>query len=410
MPKMLIDCDAFFASCEQSRNPRLRGKKVIVAGDTERRSVVTAASYEAKACGVKAGMPIQEARRLVPDGIFVGGDLTLYLDFNLKLFKQLLTYRHPVELYSIDEFFVDFRGDYTQAVQMAQDFKDWTRRALKITVSAGIAPTKVYAKLASEMQKPDGLTVLRPEDIPAKVQHLPVQELFGVGPRTEEVLHRFGIRTIGDLRSYNPLNLEIELGVRGRWLYEAAMAQSDAIVKVTPDPYQSMGHEMTLPEDTKDPDRIRAFLYFLSDAVAQRLRADGSAARTVHLHVRYNDFTGFYRSKTMVRPINLAEHLLEGAVILLEKYHQDPTRPIRLLGISVSNLIRTQGIQLPLFPEDQRRLALAKVLDQIKSVYGQDAIGRASWLVVTQGGKIRPGPGSFAIVPGSGRGPNSDYR
>ncbi|HEX2954126.1 MAG TPA: DNA polymerase IV, partial [Bacillota bacterium] len=365
MPKMLIDCDAFFASCEQSKNPRLRGKKVMVAGDTERRSVITAASYEAKACGVKAGMPIQEARRLVPDGIFVVGDLNLYLDFNLKLFKQLLTYQQPVELYSIDEFYLDFRGDYEQAAQMARDFKEWVRRELKITVSAGIAPTKVYAKLASEMQKPDGLVVLRPEDIPAKVQHLSVRELFGVGAKTDEIFRRFGIRTIGDLRAYNPFNLEVELGVRGRWLYEAAMAQNDEIVKVTPDPYKSMGNEMTLPEDTNDPDRIRAFLCFLSDTVAQRLRADGSVARTVHLHVRYSDFSGFYRSKTMVRPMNLAEQLLEGATILLEKHHKEKERMIRLLGIGVSNLMRAQGVQLSLFPEDQRRLALAGALDQI---------------------------------------------
>lgn len=409
MPKMLIDCDAFFASCEQSKNPRLRGKKVMVAGDTERRSVITAASYEAKACGVKAGMPIQEARRLVPDGIFVVGDLNLYLDFNLKLFKQLLTYQQPVELYSIDEFYLDFRGDYEQAAQMARDFKEWVRRELKITVSAGIAPTKVYAKLASEMQKPDGLVVLRPEDIPAKVQHLSVRELFGVGAKTDEIFRRFGIRTIGDLRAYNPFNLEVELGVRGRWLYEAAMAQNDEIVKVTPDPYKSMGNEMTLPEDTNDPDRIRAFLCFLSDTVAQRLRADGSVARTVHLHVRYSDFSGFYRSKTMVRPMNLAEQLLEGATILLEKHHKEKERMIRLLGIGVSNLMRAQGVQLSLFPEDQRRLALAGALDQIKSTYGQDAIGRASVLAAAQGRKISPGPGAFAVVPGSGRGPNGDY-
>ena len=401
MPKMLIDCDAFFASCEQARNPGLKGKKVVVAGDTEHRSVVAAASYEARAGGVKAGTPIQEARRLIPDGVFLMGDIDLYVDFNLKLFRKLRAYKHPVELYSIDEFYVDFPGSYEEAAAMAEGFKAWVRAELGITVSVGIAPTKIYAKLAAEMGKPDGLTVLRPADIPARIEDLPVRDLFGVGPRTEEFLHRRGILTLGQLRACHPEVLRAELGIRGQWLHDAVMGHDDELVKVAPDPYKSMGNELTLPEDTSDPGTIRAFLYYLADNVAQRLRADGSMARTVHLHVRYGDFTGFARSRTMPRPVLLAEHLLEGVHYLLAKHHREPERKIRLLGIGASNLVRAQGYQLALFPGERKALALAQALDHLKEVYGQDAIGRASTMAAKSGRRLVP----FAIVPGSGRRP-----
>jgi DNA polymerase-4 len=405
MPKMLIDCDAFFASCEQSRNPWLRGKKVLVTGDTERRSVITAASYEARAVGAKAGIPIQKARRLVPDGIFLVGDLHLYLDYNLKLFKKLRSYEHPVEIYSIDEFYLDFNGTYAEAVAMAREFKDWVRQELRITVSIGIAPTKVFAKLASEMKKPNGLTVLRPEDIPSRIENLPIQDLFGVGPRTAEFFRIRAVRTIGDLRAYDPLTLQAELGVRGKWLHEAAMGLNDEIVKVTPDPYKSMGNERTLPEDTNDPEKIRAFLYFLADHLAQRLRADGAKAQTVHLHVRYEDFTGFARSKTMPRPFCLTEDLMVGVDVLLKKEYRETKRMIRLLGIGASNLIRVSGEQWPLFPKEQKAVALAGALDKIRDTYGQNSIGRASTLAVAPKKPAIGERGPFAVVPGSGRGP-----
>lgn len=401
VPKLLVDCDAFFASCEQARNPGLRGKKVLVAGDTERRSVVVAASYEARQAGAKAGMPIQAARRLVPDGIFIMGDHGFYIDCNLKLFRKLRSYRHPVEIYSVDEFFVDFPGSYEGAEAMAGDFRAWVRSDLGITVSIGIAPTKVYAKLAAEMHKPDGMTVLRPGDIPAAVQDLPVGRLFGVGPRTEEFLAGRGVRTIGDLRQYPPELLEAELGARGRWLHAAVMGTDDDLVKVVPDPYKSMGNEMTLPADTDDPRTIRAFLYYLADMVARRLRADGSAARTAHLYVRYGDFTGFARSRTMPRPGFLAEDLLAAAEALLAKHHRDPARKIRLLGLGASNLVRANGFQLPLFAGEQKALALARTLDRIRDAYGQDAIGRASSFAVQNA----PHLATFAIVPGTGRRP-----
>lgn len=406
MPKILIDCDAFFASCEQSVNPRLCGKKVIVAGDLEKRSVVTAASYEAKALGVKAGMPIQEAHRVAPNAVFIHGNIRLYLDFNLKLFKKLLSYAEPVEIYSIDEFYIEHRGTYEDALAMAQDFKAWTRRELRITVSAGIAPTKVFAKLASEMQKPDGLTILRPDALFSQTESLPVKDLFGVGPATLDVLHRLGIQTIGDLRRRQPQALVAELGIRGQWLYDAAHGVGDEVVKVIPDPFKSMGHRMTLPEDTADPDQIRAYLLFLADTVSHRLRADGSAARTVHLHVRYEDFVSeFSRSKTVRQPMFLADHLMQSITSLWEKHYQKG-RSVRLLGIGCSNLERSCGYQMPLFPEDLRSVALAAALDKIGDRYGQRAISRASLLTASRDQTtLTPVPGSFAIVPGSGRRP-----
>lgn len=406
MPKMLIDCDAFFASCEQAVRPRLRGKKVIVAGDLEKRSVVTAASYEAKALGVKAGMPIQEARRIAPDAVFVNGNIRLYLDFNLKLFKKLLSYAEPVEIYSVDEFYIEHRGSFEAAQAMAEDFKAWTRRELGITVSVGIAPTKVFAKLASEMRKPDGLTIILPEELHRRTDPLPVKELFGVGPSTLDVLHRMGIKTIGDLRRRQPQALIAELGVRGQWLYDAAQGIGDEVVKVVPDPFKSMGHRMTLPEDTADPRQIRAYLLFLADTVAHRLRADGSAARTVHLHVRYEDFvTEFSRCKTLGSPVFLADHLMLAITFLWEKYYQ-PGRPVRLLGIGCSNLERSGGYQMPLFSDDQRSLALSTAMDAIGDRFGPGAIGRASLLTASRDkSPLIPTPGSFTIVPGSGRRP-----
>ena len=401
MPKMLIDCDAFFASCEQARNPKLRGRKVLVAGDIEHRSVIAAASYEARACGVKAGTPIQEAHRLVPDGIFLIGNPGLYLDYNLKLLKKLHSYKRPVELYSIDEFYLDFDGTYEEAAALAAEFQGWVRREAGITVSIGIAPTKVIAKLAAELKKPDGLTVIRPGEIEDRLADLPVGKLFGVGPRTEAFLQSRGVTTIGALRACHPLLLQAELGVRGKWLHDAAMGVENDLVKVVPDPYKSMGNEMTLPENTSDPRIIRSFLYHLSDLVAQRLRADGSMARTVHLRVRYDDFSQFARSKTMPRPMLLADQLLEGVNLLLQKHHRDPDKKIRLLGVGASNLVRAKGYQLALFPGERRAVALARALDRIHETFGQEAIGRASALAVNTGRTLVP----FAVVPGSGRRP-----
>lgn len=402
MPKMLIDCDAYFASCEIARNPALRGKPVIVAGDTERRSVVTAASYEARKYGVKAGMPIQEARAKAPKAVFVSGNIRLYLDFNLKMFKKLLSYKEAVELYSIDEFYIDHRGSYEEARALVKDFKRWLAEELRITVSAGIAPTKVFAKLASEMEKPDGLTILRAEDIPERVEHIPVKDLFGVGPQTDKLLSRYGIRTIGDLRRTDRRLLWAEMGVRGEWLHDAAMGVNDAIVKVEPDPYKSMGNEMTLPEDTGDPAKQHAFLLYLADIVSQRLRADRSMARTVHLHIRYSDFTDISRSKTMTAPMFLAEHLMTPVNILWEKFYQKG-RVVRLLGIGTSNLVRAQGYQCSLFEfeREEKLSSLAETLDDIRGRFGQESIVRASTMIVTHGEKRGSEP--FAVVPGTGR-------
>lgn len=378
----MIIMDVFFASVEQSFNPAYHNKPLIVCGDTERRSVVTSASYEARPFGIKAGMPIQEARRLCPTGLFIEGDPKKYLNISLKLVEIYRRFTPIVEISSIDEAFLDITGtgrlfgspeDIAKAIKMA------IRDKFRLTCSIGIAPNKLLAKMAAEFKKPDGLTIIAPEQVPSIIWGLPIKDLYGVGPATEKALFSMGVTTIGALAKISEDILKRRFGIVGVGLHLLANGADYSKVVPEPEPAKSMGHEFTLPEDTSDKEELYRTLLKLASQVGRRLRRDHYRGRTISLKLRYPDFTTLIKSETISEFTDIDSVIYRSARDLLEK-HWLTWRKVRLLGISVSNLRSTshRSNQLELFRDRLKERKLLETMDRIRDKYGEDSVSWAS--------------------------------
>ncbi len=388
-----VDMDAFFASVEQQTFPFLRGKPVGVCGDPESRTVISAASYEARACGVKTAMTLPEARRLCPEIILVGGDPAKYIDTSIRILAIYTQFTDLVEVFSIDEAFLDVTQSlhlFGGAEAIAREIKKQLRKRFGLTCSIGIAPNKLLAKLIGEMHKPDGLTTIQPEEVPALLEKIPVEEMCGIGPKTTAKLNRLGIKTCADLGRYPEKELVRLFGVNGAHLHRMGKGIDESPVM----PYlhepetKSMGHSLTLDKDTRDMAVVRHRLLQLSEQVGRRLRQDRYAGRTVSLVLRYADFTTKVRQRSLKTHINDGHRIYQIGLRLFNELYQPP-RFVRLLGISVSNLVRDLK-QVTAF-ENQRTNSLFQVMDDINNRFGEFSIARAS---LTQ-----PGPGPRAISP-----------
>ncbi|MBE3585890.1 MAG: DNA polymerase IV [Thermoanaerobacter sp.] len=377
---LLVDMNAFFASVHQALDPALRGRPVIVAGDPARRhGVVLAASYEARAKGVKTGLTVAEARLACPEGIFIKPQHELYVDFSARILRILHDFTPLVEPFSIDEAFLDVTGCYKllgSPVEIARQLKERIRREVGITCSVGIGPNKLLAKMAAELQKPDGLTVLTPEDVPRRLWPLPVRELFGVGPRYEEHLRKLNIHTIGDLANFPVDILKRRFGVYGEtlWLFARGIDYSPV------DPgslkqVKSIGQQITLPRDYRG-EEIRVVLWELADRVARRARVGGYAGKTVILSLKDSHFNWLSRRKTLPCYTSLAEDIHRAAMDLLER-HWSPRWPVRLVGLALGGLAARLPEQLTLFGQREKRQKAEQVCDNIKKRYGEKAIFRA---------------------------------
>lgn len=373
-----VDMDAFFASVEQQTYPFLRGRPVGVCGDPDGRTVIAAASYEAKRLGVKTAMTVPEARRLCPDIILVGGHPAKYIDTSVRVLAIYTRYTDLVEVFSIDEAFLDVTASahlFGGAESIARAIKREIRERFGITCSIGAAPNKLLAKLVGELEKPDGLTVVRPEGVAALLETLPVEKVCGIGDRTRDKLERLGVRTIGQLGRYPEKNLRVVFGIVGHYLHNIGLGIDDSPVQ----PYchepvtKSMGHSLTLGQDTRDPAVIKRQLLQLAEQVGRRLRRDGYSGRTVTLVLRYADFT------TVMRQHSRRQHTADGhqvyrvALRLFDELYQSG-RFIRLLGISVSNLVRDLK-QQGLFDEI-RSGGLFKAVDSVNDRFGEFAVAR----------------------------------
>jgi DNA polymerase-4 len=378
---LLVDMDAFFASVEQAHHPHLRGRAVIVCGDPDRRGVVTAASYEARPFGVHAGMPLAEAKRLCPHAEYVEGNPRKYVEKSLELLEIFLSYTPDVEPFSVDEAFLDLgrlgeRGaTMDAAVALGREIQSRIDREHGLGASIGIGPNKLIAKMGSGVQKPRGLTALDEEGFRRLFWPRDVQDLWGVGPKMAQHLKQLGIATVGDLGRSKAGVLEQAFGVVGAHLREAAWGRDSSPVI----PYhegidpKSMGHEVTLPEDSRDPAFLEGTLLRLSDQVARRLRGDGFTARTVTLKLR--DFR--FRTVTRQRALGVAvdDHLslFETARALWRANWKG--EPLRLLGVSASALEkRGEGEQIELFAKDERSKALQEALDKVRDKLGESAV------------------------------------
>ncbi len=371
---MHVDMDAFFASVEQREHPEWRGLPVIVGGLSSR-GVVATASYEARRFGVHSAMPIAQARRLCPDGIFVHGRFSRYREVSDAIHEIMLHYATEIEPISLDEAFMDISDMgfcYKSVNDIGRAIKKEILEETGLVASAGIAPNKFLAKMASDMEKPDGLCVIpygREKEILAP---LPVRSLWGVGGVTEKRLLAHGLRKIGDIQKLGRESMEQYFGMRlGGELYDLSVGIDNRPVKAPGDP-KSIGEEETYETDLIELSDIQRNIARQSDVVAQRLRKKGLAARTVSLKIRFADFTTLTRAKTRPSATSLAEEIEETALALLQKI---PIKQgVRLTGVTASGLAKE--METPsLFPGKHEKLqSVTRVVDEIREKFGKEAI------------------------------------
>jgi DNA polymerase-4 len=378
-----VDMDAFFAAVEQRDHPELRGKPVIVGADPKGgrgRGVVSTASYEARRFGVGSAMPISEAWRRCPHGIYVHPDIEKYARESDRVMEILHRFTDLVEPVSIDEAFLDATGS-ARAMGTGEDIarrlKAAIREETRLTASVGVASSKLVAKVASDMRKPDGLVVVPPGQEASFLAPLPVRRLWGVGPKMEEALARLGIVTIGDLAAVETGRLERRLGTHGHDLQALARGEDDRDVVSEGEGAKSLGQEHTYGEDTADPERLRATLLQLADAVAARLRAHGLRARTVTLKYRDEDFHTTTHARTLGEATDSGNAVFRVASELFAETHR--AKKVRLLGIYTSHFGEATP-QLGLFDEPKAPSPADRVRDEVRKRFGDEAITRASLL------------------------------
>lgn len=337
-----VDMDAFFTSVEQRDRPELRNKPVVVGGDRLRRGVVASASYEARKFGIRSAMSSAKAYRLCPQTIFVSPRFERYSEVSEEIHEVFSQVTHLVEPLSLDEAYLDVTQNLLNeplAYKVAQHIKRMIRERTGLTASAGVAPNKFIAKIASDLKKPNGLVVVPPERVFSFVENLPVEKFWGVGPKTAEKLYAAGIRTAKDLRN-TPVNLlERLLGSYGQFLYELAHGRDDRAVEPSSEP-KSRGVETTFDRDTLEASFLLDVLRDHAKSLSDELKQMDRVGRTVTLKIKYHDFETITRSRTYLAPGDDSLFLLNAASELLFKQTEVGVRPIRLLGLSVSNFTR----------------------------------------------------------------------
>ncbi|HEX9436034.1 MAG TPA: DNA polymerase IV [Candidatus Limnocylindria bacterium] len=376
------DLDAFYASVEQREHPELRGKPVIVGGLGHERGVVSAASYEARAFGVRSAMPLRMASRLCPDGIFVRGDHEKYGEASEAVMALFAEHTPLVQPISLDEAFLDVTATahlFGGPVAIARALKALVRERLGLVLSVGVAANKLCAKVGSDLRKPDGLVIVEPGTEAAFLAPLPLSRLWGVGPRTREVLEGWGLRTIGELAAFDVHTLEARFGAHGTAIAERARGIDDGIVEPM-EAAKSIGHEHTFDRDTLDPAEVERMLLRLAEGVGKRLRAASVRGRTITLKLRVAPFETRTRQRTVAEPTDddltvfrVARSLLRE--VLRDDKTQGRVSPVRLVGVQASGLVA--GAQLGLF-DAARAARLNAALDAVRAKFGDDALDRAS--------------------------------
>ncbi len=371
---MHVDMDAFFASVEQQANPALRGKPVIIGGrDNKYHSIICAASYEAKALGIKNAMFSQEALRICPQAIFVPADTAKYVYTSNQIFAILKSYTPQVEKFSVDEFFLDITGSvglFGSVENLAQDLKRRIRQAFGISCSVGVAPTKLSAKLMAKLKKPDGLLIADRAQVLEILQDLPIEKICGIGPRLKKRFHQLGILTCGQLAQYPDDILDDHFGVTGLWLKAICQVQDHSAVEYFEEKNtlpKSVGHSQTLREVTSDQPYIRSWIYLLAEMVAQRLRQKGLQGRTIYFYASDGFEGGYAKRKTFHEPTYDGQEIYQRCLEIIRLLGQ-ASLTVRVLGVSVSNLSAADSYYL--FEEQNKRDRVLKAVDQINHRFG----------------------------------------
>jgi DNA polymerase-4 len=370
-----LDMDAFFAAVEQRDHPELRGRPVLIGHDGPR-GVVATASYEARPFGCHSAQPMAVAKRLCPQAIILSVRGERYQEASEQMFSILDDFSPVIEPVSIDEAFLDLTGtEWLQgpAEEVARRIKDRIKVELRLTASAGVAPNKFLAKLASDMNKPDGLTIIRPEDVSHFLPPLPVTRLWGIGKVTAARLEKLGIRTVGDLLK-QPLEwLNNHFGAEAQWYFNLARGLDDRPVTADREA-KSIGHEQTFEVDIADPDEIHRVLLDQVEQVGHRLRKHGLQARAVSVKIRYGNFQTITRALTFKAPTDATAELWQAARGLFDKW---PFQPVRLIGATAERLTRGEDLLLPFAdPDKERHQKLDTVTDRINEKFGKRTIRR----------------------------------
>jgi DNA polymerase IV len=396
------DLDAFFAAAEVRRRPELRGKPVIIGGRPGGRGVVAAASYEARVFGVRSAMPVSQAVRLCPDAIFLSGDGRYYRELSQQFRDILEQFTDLVEMVSVDEAYLDIsHSERTLGTprQAAETIKQRVRDELDLVVSLGVATSRMVAKIASDLDKPDGLRVVEPGREAEFLADLPVGKMPGIGPKAVERLRSNGIRTLGELARTPVPVLEPIFGKRAENVVERARGIDHRPVEPSGGPAKSIGHERTFGADLTDPEDIRRELYRLTESTGRDLRKKGMQGAVVAVKLRYSDFETVGKQRRLPQATDAHQEILPVAIKLVEELLDERRAPVRLLGVRMTSLT-SAVLQLSLFDgEAERRQRLNLALDRLAERHGPDLIVPGSLRKIDQSRKRPPEPDKHQNKP-----------
>jgi DNA polymerase-4 len=377
-----VDMDAFYAAVEQLDRPRLKGRCVIVGGSS-RRGVVSAASYEARRYGVRSAMPMFQARQLCPQAVFVRPRMDRYAEVSRQVMSVLREFSPLVEPVSIDEAFLDLAGTeslHGPPAALAAAVKDRIHGRLQLTCSVGVAPNRFLAKVASDVDKPNGLTVIDPAQVPAFIERLAIEKVPGVGPKTQARLSGLGVHVLGDLRRFPLANLQSIFGAYGARLFD--LARGIDPTPITPDaPGKSASSECTLEENTRDTAVLARCLLAQSEEVAAALRHEGVMARTVVLKIKHADFQLATRRATLATPTQASSALYAQALLLLKEYRL--AQKVRLIGVGATGFVpadapRQQELFAASGTSRDEWATVDETVATIREKFGDRAIRRAT--------------------------------
>lgn len=381
-----VDMNSFYASVEAAVDPGLKGKALAIAGDVKtRHGIVVTSSYEARAKGVKTTMTVGQARRLCPGLIVRPPNFERYRNFSAKIFRIFYEYTSLVQPVSIDEGYLDITecGERESPPQIAAEIQKRILQELDLPCSIGVAPNKFLAKMASDMKKPLGITILRKRDVPSVLWPMKAGEMHGIGKKTEEKLNRIGIVTIADLAKAEDFVLKKTLGINGpRMKLRANGIDSRPVDPDANSEFKSIGNSTTLPVDTADKKTILEVLLRLSDSVSHRMAKKETVAMNVQLMIRYDDRKTITRSRKLDNPVSGKEQIFQAARFLWKEHWNG--QPIRLLGVTAQDLVEKDEAykQLDLFSYEneaekgEKKEALEETLQQIRHKYGKEAVRR----------------------------------
>ncbi len=375
--------DAFFAAIEQRDNPDLRDRPVVIGADPKAgkgRGVVATCSYEARKFGIHSALPISIAYQKCPQAVFLRPDMEKYSGVSDRIMEIFYTFTHAVEPVSIDEAFLDISNTYCHfgtPLQTCLLIKSRIKEAVGLTASIGLAPTKLAAKIASEINKPDGMVEVTPENLLDFLRPLDLKKIWGLGEKSRLILNKAGIKTIGELADRNIREMVALFGKTGAYFWQLANGIDEREVELETEA-KSISNEFTFDEDTSAIPAIRSVLLSLCEKVSSRLRQAGHQGKTVTLKIRFADFQTFTRAVTIKEPTNSVDTIYRKIKLLADRF-LTKGKKVRLVGVKVSALLPSD-IQATLFKSEGENRAekLYQAIDEIRERFGYDSIYRSS--------------------------------